>query len=463
MDLLQVSSEAISKIFHLLAVEGVHRFRKSFDSTGTSEQADASEILSKWLDSIYGKYYKRSTDLLNMKEFESVGFNALMQIIRLSSAGVTEDFAFPVEILREIIEITICKNDKETDLFNLLDEAINSYRDIRYYSLRVSGQISQSLQQNQQDKFDNKEKAFHGIFKIISEIVMETDAEIESGEVEVTPFFVEAQLPAALSTCKGHLQEFSSCWLIFLQGVSSIAPKLHRSFLLIVNDRIIPYLPKPTLLADYLTDSYNAGGLVSLLALNGLFTLMHRHNLDYPLFFPKLYSILDNNILHCRYRKRFCKLFGTFMTSTHMPAYLVAAFVKRISRLSLDASPAVIYWVIPFVYNMFKAHPAIRVLIHRQSSGEESKNSDPFVMEELDPAKCKAIDSSIWEIHALSRHYWTGSIKQSRIFTERLTKPQFDLEQFLDGPTYNSLITEELSHKWSKVPPLNISIPSELF
>ena len=44
-------------------------------------------------------------------------------------------------------------------------------------------------------------------------------------------------------------------------------------------------------------------------------------------------------------------------------------------------------------------------------------------MEELDPAKCKAIDSSIWEIHALSRHYWTGAIKQSRIFTERLTKP----------------------------------------
>jgi U3 small nucleolar RNA-associated protein 19 len=444
-----------------LATEGVYRLRKPFvPSTDSNSLSNASEILSKWLDSVYEKYSKRSFELLNIKELESVGFNSVTQLIRLSAVGVTEDYSFPVDILRDLIQVIIVKNQKETDLYDLLDEAINSHRDIRYYSLRVAGQISKSVQEN---KTENSSVAYQGIFKIISEIVMETDSEIEAGEAEVTPFFVETQLPSALSTCKGHLQEFSACWLSFLQGVSVIEPKLHRSFLLIVNDRIIPYMAKPTLLADYLTDSFNAGGLVSLLALNGLFTLMHRHNLDYPSFFPKLYSILDSNILHCRYRKRFCKLFGLFMTSTHMPAYLVAAFVKRVARLSLDASPTVINWVIPFIYNMFKAHPAIRVLIHRQSSGEESKNFDPFIMEEADPAKCKAIDSSIWEIHALSRHYWTGAIKQSRIFTERLTKPPFDLEQYLEGPTYNALITEELSHKWSKVPPLNISIPAQLF
>lgn len=456
MDLLQVASEAIAKVFHLLATEGVFRVRKINVTSTDSKLSDASEILLKWLDSVYEKYTKRSLELLNVKELESVGFNSVMQLIRLSSAGVTEDYSFPIDILRNLIEIIISKNEKETDLYDLLDEAINSYRDIRYYTLRIAGQISKSIQDN---KTQSSSTAYKGLFKIISEIVMESDSE----EAELNPFFVEAQLPAALSTCKGHLQEFSSCWLSFLQGVSAIEPKLHRSFLLIVNDRIIPYMAKPALLADYLTDSFNAGGLVSLLALNGLFTLMHRHNLDYPSFFPKLYSILDSNILHCRYRKRFCKLFSLFMTSTHIPAYLVAAFVKRIARLSLDASPAVINWVIPFIYNMFKYHPAVRVLIHRQSSGEESKNVDPFIMEESDPAKCKAIHSSIWEIHALSRHYWTGAIKQSRIFTERLTKPPFDLEQYLEGPTYNTLITEELSHKWSKVPPLNIYIPAQLF
>lgn len=460
MDLLQVSSEAIYKVFHLLASEGVHRVRR-INVNSVEESSEASAILSKWLDSIYEKYYKRSFELLNHEKFANVGFNSVTQLIRLSAAGVIEDYAFPVEILKEILEIIILKDEKESDLYELLDEAVNSYRDIRFYTLRVAGQISKNIQEGGES--DTSSKAYCGLFKIISEIVMETDAEIESGQSEVNPFLIEANFPAALSSCKGHLQEFSTCWLSFLQGISIIEPKLHRSFLIIVNDRIIPYMAKPTLLADYLTDSYNIGGFVSLLALNGLFTLMHRHNLDYPSFFPKLYSLLDSNILHCRYRKRFCKLFSLFMSSTHMPAYLVAAFVKRIARLSLDTSPAVINWVIPFVYNMFKAHPAIRVLIHRQAAGEESKIADPFLMEELDPSKCKAIDSSIWEIHALSRHYWTGSIKQSRIFTERLTKPPFNLEQYLEGPTYASLITEELSHKWSKVPPLNISIPSILF
>jgi U3 small nucleolar RNA-associated protein 19 len=460
--LIKVSSEAIYKVFHLLCSEGSYRTRHfaSCDQS-SSVSIGESQILGKWLDSIYLKFYKRSFELLSLADRENIGFENVMQLIRLSAVGVSEDYFFPVEIIRELLEVII-KSNSSSVVFDLFDETVNSYRDIRYYSLRVLGQICQSIQK-ESSKDENAALKYYNLFKIISEIVMESDAEIESGDVEPNPFLVEISLPAALSSCRGHLQEFSSCWLNFLQGVSSISPKLHRSFLLIVNDRVIPYMIKPALLADYLTDSFNSGGLVSLLALNGLFTLMHRHNLDYPLFFTKLYSILDSNILHCRYRKKFCKLFGIFMTSTHMPAYLVAAFVKRISRLSLDASPAVINWVIPFVYNMFKAHPAVRVLIHRQSSGEDSKLMDPFSMDELDPSKCRAIDSSIWEIHALSRHYWTGAIKQSRIFTERLTKPPFDLNNCLDGPTYNSLIQEELSHPWSKVPPLNITISNELF
>jgi U3 small nucleolar RNA-associated protein 19 len=146
-----------------------------------------------------------------------------------------------------------------------------------------------------------------------------------------------------------------------------------------------------------------------------------------------------------------------------MPAYLVAAFVKRIARLSLNASPSVITWVIPFVYNMFKAHSAIRVLIQRNINGTDAKKNDPFNMSELDPSKCKAIESSIWEIYALNRHYWTGAVKQSKIFTERLTKPVFKLDDFLNGPTYSNLIEEELGHKWTKVPPLNIKISESIF
>ena len=121
MDLIQVASEAISKVFHLLATEGVYRIRKINISSSDFRSNDASEILTKWLDSVYEKYSKRSFELLNMKELESVGFNSVMQLIRLSAAGVTEEYSFPVDILRDLIENIISKNDKETDLFELLD------------------------------------------------------------------------------------------------------------------------------------------------------------------------------------------------------------------------------------------------------------------------------------------------------------------------------------------------------
>lgn len=427
----------------------------------SAAEEDSSSTLSAWLNTVFEKYLKRSFELMDNNSTEEIGFNSVIQIIRLHSFGNPVEYVFPTNFLTPLIEKVVSKDASETALYDLLDESVNSYRDLRFYSLRVISRLVSKIREGPSDTTSSI--TYKRLFKILSEFVMENDAEVSKGEAEITPFLVEASLPAALSSTKGHLQEFSSCWLEFIQGVSSHAPELHRSILLIINERIIPYMTKPTLLADYLTESYNAGGLVSLLALNGLFTLMHKQNLDYPSFFPKLYSLLDDKILHCRYRKRFCRLFGIFMTSTHMPAYLVAAFVKRISRLSLDASPAVISWVIPFVYNMFKAHPAIRILIHRKVSENETAKSDPFNMKELDPSKCKAIESSIWEIHALNRHYWTGTVKQSRIFTERLTKPPFKLDDFLEGPTYNNLIQEELTHKWTKVPPLSINIPETIF
>ena len=147
---------------------------------------------------------------------------------------------------------------------------------------------------------------------------------------------------------------------------------------MIVNERVIPYMPKPTLLADYLTDSFNAGGLVSLLALNGLFTLMHRHNLDYPSFFPNYTVSSIATFFTCRYRKMFLQVIRAVHDQyPHACIPLLPPLSSCIARLSLDASPAVINWVIPFVYNMFKAH--LHPCPHSSSIfREESKVADPF-------------------------------------------------------------------------------------
>lgn len=74
-----------------------------------------------------------------------------------------------------------------------------------------------------------------------------------------------------------HRRGFSECWLKLLK--LPLTEEMYRKVLLILHKRILPHMSEPKLLMDFLTDSYNIGGAVSLLALNGLFTLITEHNL----------------------------------------------------------------------------------------------------------------------------------------------------------------------------------------
>ncbi|KAJ3101349.1 hypothetical protein HK100_004554, partial [Physocladia obscura] len=230
---------------------------------------------------------------------------------------------------------------------------------------------------------------------------------------------------------------FTDCWLAFLK-IRSLPQDVYKKVLLIMHKIIIPHMTQPTLLIDFLTDSYNAGGAISLLALNGLFT-------DYPDFYTKLYTLLDKQLLSVKYRSRFFRLLDLFLSSAYLPAYLVAAFAKRLSRLALVASPSGIVIVIPFVYNLMKRHPAIITIIHRDEKKEKDDSSvdeqeeirknvkaDNFIMSENDPSKCRALESSLWELHTLSTHFLPSISSLATIFQEPFTKPVYDIEDFLD-------------------------------
>jgi U3 small nucleolar RNA-associated protein 19 len=222
-------------------------------------------------------------------------------------------------------------------------------------------------------------------------------------------------------------------------------------------------MTRPELLIDYLTDAYNAGGIISLLALSSLFTLIRKHNLDYPEFYPKLYSLLDSRVLHISYRRRFLRLLDLFMQSTMLPAAVVAAFAKRVARLALWAPAPSVQWVVPFVYNLLKKHPACRVMIHRQDA--DALETDPYDAADPNPATCGALSSSLWELQTLTRHHWGPVARQAGIFSERFTKPPMDLGKVLDEApfTYAEVIEAELAHRWSKRPPTALDIPAEAF
>ncbi|NWI59417.1 NOC4L protein, partial [Calyptomena viridis] len=225
---------------------------------------------------------------------------------------------------------------------------------------------------------------------------------------------------------------------------------LYKKVLVILHDSVLPYMNEPTLMMDFLTVAYGIGGAISLLALNGLFILIHQHNLEYPDFYKKLYSLLDPSIYHVKYRARFFHLTDLFLSSSHLPAYLVAAFIKRLSRLALTAPPESLLMIIPFICNLFRRHPACKVLVHRPG-GPGEMSEDPYVMEEEEPSESRALESSLWEIQSLQNHYHPDVAKAAAVLNQSLSEIEDDISGLLELSAYE-LFDKEVKKKVIDVP-----------
>ncbi|XP_035827817.1 nucleolar complex protein 4 homolog isoform X2 [Aplysia californica] len=215
-----------------------------------------------------------------------------------------------------------------------------------------------------------------------------------------------------------------------LTGISSIMEKMST----------------PIRLADFLSESFNIGGAISLMSLHGLFILMHKFNLDYPDFYKKMYSMFEPQVFGAKYRARFFHLADTFLSSTHLPSYLIAAFAKRLSRMCLHAPASGAHIAVPFVLNLISRHPACEVLLHRVS-GAEVLDSDPYLEDEEDMSKCRALDSCLWELQTLERHYdptLSQKAKKRQIQEE-------DLSVILDN-TSSDIISSEAKKIKGEVP-----------
>lgn len=150
--------------------------------------------------------------------------------------------------------------------------------------------------------------------------------------------------------------------------------QIHKHVLIILLERILPHLEKPVLLTDFLMDSLDLGGPIGLLALQGIFTLIQKHNITYPDIYEKLYSMFEPEIFHTKFKARLFYLADIFLSSTHLPENLVAAFVKRLARLSLVAPPQDIVIILQFIGNLILRHPGLKRLICHPSGGEGKRD-----------------------------------------------------------------------------------------
>ena len=251
---------------------------------------------------------------------------------------------------------------------------------------------------------------------------------------EIGDFYVGLPKKAKhdLYSLVAHKKQAQKAWMALLR--QDLSKSQRKTILELMSHRIAPWFLKVELLMDFLTDSFNLGGSISLLSLSGLFYLIRHKNLDYPQFYQKLYSLLDSNMFHSKHRSRLLRLLDTFLASTHLPAALVASFVKRLARLSLFAPPSGIVVVVPWIYNLLKSHPRCTFMLHRNGEVDQDEDTwgDPFRQDESDPMETDALESSLWEIQMLQSHYHPNVATIANIVSEQFTKQAYNLEDFLD-------------------------------
>lgn len=447
---------ALCRVFIRLLSAGNLRRKK-----GLSEK-DVTVV--HWLRDRLAEYHDVVLSLLSREGSAMTALTLAMRLLKAEGQNPQSDkdeYSFPKAFLRDIVG-ALCRSEVDSEVRQeYIEKFVDEFEDVRFYTFKA---VQDILGQEDGEDSTKADVSFDTVFELLSSI----EGVPESSE-EFEDFYIDPPKKKKgheLFSVSKHKKQAQDAWLA-LMGLE--VDKDHRKRLLDIMSRVVaPWFTKPELLMDFLTDCYNTGGSMSLLALSGVFYLIQERNLDYPAFYTKLYSLLDADILHSKYRSRFFRLLDTFLASTHLPAALVASFIKRLARLSLNAPPSAIVTIIPWMYNLFKKHPTCTFMMHRVPRTDEEREKlanegleDPFDPEEEDPMATGAIDSCIWEIVQLQSHYHPNVATIAKIVSEQFTKQFYNLEDFLDH-SYASLLEAEMTKSVKKAPVVEFQIPKRI-
>ncbi|XP_048369624.1 nucleolar complex protein 4 homolog [Sphaerodactylus townsendi] len=410
------------------------------------ESYSAEEKYKIWMRQRYHSCVNCLVELMGHESFQvkESSLCTLMKFVELEAKYplVKEEwsFNFPRELLKLVVKGLISTEEDSALLISNFQEYLE-HDDVRFFAMKAVAENIGNVMQKTKEPLPVYQK---NVFAFISSISM------PSNENEIENFLVKHanQEEWKVLKLKEHKRAFERMWLGFLKH--KLPSSLYKKVLVILHDSILPHMNEPTLMIDFLTVAYDIGGAISLLALNGLFVLILHHNLEYPDFYKKLYSLLDPSVFYVKYRARFFRLLDLFLSSSHLPSYLVAAFAKRLARLSLAAPPDALLMVIPFVCNLLRRHPSCKVLIHRPG-GPEEMLADPYVMEEEDPLESRALESSLWEIQTLQSHYHPEVAKAATLINTALSETEDDLLELMELTSYE-IFDRDVKKKASAVP-----------
>ncbi|KAI4278704.1 MAG: hypothetical protein LQ337_000813 [Flavoplaca oasis] len=420
------------------------------------EMPDNERMIAQWLRAQYESYNNILLEMLmdTNSGLQSTALTLLMRLQKEFADNLDEpshDHRRHEGNLRRVVGGITKSDSMELIREEFVRKYAQVYDDVRYFTFACLNDVF-------------KEEGEKGVNRLDAIISLLAFLEPDTANKQSMDNFYHKKVNTRVRNGSSHKKLAQELWMNILRG--SLSRSQRKTILSMMTTHIVPWFTRMELLMDFLTDSFNAGGSLSLTALSGLFHLVQAKNLDYPQFYTKLYSLLSPEILHSKHRSRFFRLLDTFLSSTHLPVALVASFIKRLARLTLGAPPSGIVVAIPWIYNLLKNHPSCTFMIHRRPEHSEfiegEGMDDPFDMAESDPMVTRAFDSSLWEIHTLQSHYHPNVATIAKIISEQFTKQAYDLEDFLDH-SYSSMLSAELAKEVKKPPVVEYEIPKKIF
>lgn len=282
---------------------------------------------------------------------------------------------------------------------------------------------------------------------------------------------------------------FQTAWLAFLSLRPNNA-KERRQALGLLPD-LIAHFPQPQLLCDFLTSCFSATAEdeaeIPFTAFSSLFVLVRDYQLDYPDLYLRLYKLLDS--FRVESQPQFGLLMDACFKSSHLPLQLVASFAKKLGRIALlTTSPSTSVFALAFIYNLLRRNPSLVVLIHSPQAAQDKLAEmkangrrialglpplqpgggqlDPFQFAQADYEQSGAMQSSLWEIESLKRHYcpsvssFARSVFAHDLAKDRLTKQELPLDDF--STTSGDLFQQESRMKGDGSQPKRLKVDAPL-
>ncbi|XP_073001994.1 protein NUCLEOLAR COMPLEX ASSOCIATED 4 [Typha latifolia] len=506
LDLALESLISIQSFFVPLLPEMPPSSSSSSAASGDAdEDKNPESVFRLWLRARFDEFINSLIQIAVSSEvadaFRDVALDAIMDFVKLGKKG-----RFQSAIYHRFLHSIVHATSSVYSLLDLLAAKYFKYADVRYFTytsmnkIAISEHGKSSLDNDEDASKPGKEVAIRNMHNILScfpsldldkeqnyemwsEFGLPSKGEKRSSKVSSNDANFENMNNVVIPTnniTKKLKMKFTKAWLSFLK--LPLPLDVYKEVLAKLHQNIIPCMANPAILCDFLTRSYDIGGVISVMALSGLFILMTQHGLEYPRFYEKLYALLTPAVFMAKHRAVFFQLLDMCLKSSYLPAYLAAAFAKKLSRLALLVPPSGALIIIAVIHNLLRRHPSINFLVHwmvdeednvdtpaecnqsNQTAGDsgagpltdkKKQGIDPFNSGEKDPVKSNAMRSSLWEIDTLRHHYspavsrFVASLEND--LTIRAKTSEVTVGDFSSG-SYATVFRDEIRRRIKQVP-----------